>query len=69
MPAMLTAPDVIAKLRARFGSAQQKDAAAVVGVSPAYFCDIMNGRREPAGKVLEFLGLERRVYYARRRRP
>jgi hypothetical protein len=33
------------------------------GVSPAYVGDTIKGRHEPAGKLLEALGLERVVTY------
>lgn len=33
------------------------------GMSPAYVSDILRGSREPAGKVLDALGVERVVTY------
>jgi hypothetical protein len=35
-------------------------------VSPAYLSDVLAGRREPGGKLLDALGLERLVSYERR---
>jgi hypothetical protein len=36
------------------------------GVSPQSVTDVLTGHREPAGKLLEALGLERRVIYRRK---
>ena len=36
-----------------------------IGVSPTFLCDILNGRREPSGKPVAFLGLTREVRYVR----
>lgn len=33
------------------------------GVSPAFVNDILRGNREPSGKVLDAMGLERQVRY------
>lgn len=33
------------------------------GVSPAYLCDVMNGRREPGDKILRALGWKRVITY------
>lgn len=41
----------------------QKALAARIGVTQAFLSDIINGRREPSGKPLAFLGLRRRVDY------
>ena len=41
----------------------QLSLAAAIGVSPAYLNDVLHGRREPQGKILEYLGLERVVVY------
>ena len=49
----------------RYGS--QKALAAVIGVTPAFVCDIINGRREPSGKPVAFLGLRRVVSYQKAR--
>lgn len=42
----------------------QAELAAAIGVSLPFLNDILHDRREPAGKVLEFLKLERVVTYA-----
>lgn len=48
----------------RYGS--QKALAEAIGVSAPFICDIINGRREPSGKPVIFLGLERKVIYVKR---
>lgn len=47
--------------KARFRT--QKEMAQAMGVSAAFVNDILNAGREPSGKVVEFLGLERAVVY------
>lgn len=37
-----------------------------LGISPAYLCDILAGRREPGPSVLKALGLERKISYERK---
>ena len=41
----------------------QRALARKIGVSASFLNDILLGKREPAGKVVEFLGLRRRVTY------
>ena len=41
----------------------QRALAKQIGVSPTFLNDIILGKREPAGKVVSFLGLQRRVTY------
>ncbi len=41
----------------------QKDLAEKLGVSAAYLSDVLQGKREPAGKLLDALGVERVVTY------
>jgi hypothetical protein len=48
-------------LKARCGS--WKAVAECLGVSPAYLCDVLHGRREPGAGILAPLGLERVVFY------
>src|SRR5262245_56870965 len=43
----------------------QAELAKAIGVSLPFVNDILNGKREPSGKVIEFLGLERIVTYKR----
>lgn len=42
---------------------QQAILAKKIGITPAYLHDVLNGRREPAGKILEYLELKRVVTY------
>ena len=49
--------------RRRPGRHTQLTLATAIGVSASFLCDVMHGRREPTGKVLEYLGLERVVVY------
>jgi hypothetical protein len=43
----------------------QKDWAKAHGMSAVYVSDVLAGRREPAGKLLEALGVERVISYRR----
>lgn len=66
----LTAPDVRALLRGvieRAGS--QKATAMEAGVSYAFLNDVLHGRREPSGPLLDALGLERVVTYRAKQPP
>lgn len=45
----------------------QKDLAAKMGISSAFLCDILRGNREPQGKVLDYLHLDRVVTYRYRK--
>lgn len=70
-PAPLTAPDrlldgaaVLALLAAEVARAgTQARWCATHGISTAYLSDVLTGRREPGGKILDRLGLERVPYY------
>lgn len=73
MTAKMTADDVRDQLRQqaeRYGS--QRALARTIGVSAAFLSDVLLGRREPSGPLLDFLGIERvvtySVCYAKRRR-
>lgn len=35
------------------------------GIAPGYVSDVLNERQEPAGKILDVLGIERIVSYRR----
>lgn len=71
----LTAAEVREKLwkYIKAGNGQprtQKEVAAEIGVSLPFLNDILHGNREPSGKPLKFLGLERVVTYRfRKQRP
>jgi hypothetical protein len=49
--------------RNRTGRHDQLSLAAAIGVSASFLNDVMHERREPTGKILEYLGLERVVVY------
>lgn len=53
--------NIIAAQLKRAGT--QKALASDLGISQAYLNDVLQGRREPAGKLLAALGLERVVTY------
>jgi hypothetical protein len=42
----------------------QKKAAAELGISAQYLCDLLAGRREPSDQMLEKLGLRRAIVKA-----
>jgi predicted transcriptional regulator len=46
----------------------QTELAARIGVSLPFLNEILRGTREPSGKVLDYLGLERVVIYRFRRK-
>jgi hypothetical protein len=57
--------DVVARLTKRKGKGSWRSLARVIGCSAMYLCDIVNGRRNPGPKVLEFLGLKSRTVIQR----
>ena len=65
----MTADQVRTKLRdeaKRAGS--MRALAAEMGCALSYLCDIIHSRREPAGKVLDHMGLYRRIEYVKKGR-
>jgi transcriptional regulator with XRE-family HTH domain len=50
-------------LEDRRGKRTWKELAAELGISTAYLCDVLQGRREPGEKILEPMGWERAVEY------
>lgn len=58
------------QVRARLGTeakaaGSQRALAAKIGASTAYLSDVIRGKREPAGPILAYLQLERRVEYVK----
>lgn len=54
--------DVVAMIRAHVEKeGTQLAVARQIGISASWLSDILTGSRAPAGKVLEFLGLERKA--------
>lgn len=45
----------------------QKDAAAKIGISPQYFCDIIKGKREVSQKVSQYFGFRRVCLFEKER--
>lgn len=59
-----TADDVRKLLRHKAKEAGSQIAFALaVDISPQFLSDVINGRREPSGRLLEVLGLRRIVRY------
>lgn len=50
-------------------SGSQKATAREAGCSPAFLNDVLKGRREPSGPLLDALGLERVTYYRAKSTP
>lgn len=64
MQGYLTHADVREEVRFLADSMSTRKAFAdKVGISSAYLCDIIQGRREPGPKVLQFLRLEKVIVY------
>jgi hypothetical protein len=62
----LTAADVRDELREEAAyEGSQAALASLIGISKSHLGDILLGQREPAGKVLAYLGLERILIYRR----
>lgn len=59
--------DPIRLLRASLGSSSQVEVARKIGISPQYLHDVLNERRGPGDKILEYLGIERVITYRRRK--
>lgn len=60
--------DPIRMLRESLGTDSQADVARKIGISPQYLHDVLNERRGPGEKILDYLGLERIITYRKRRR-
>ena len=61
---MLTEQDVIERLRAAAAAAgSQRQFAKAHGFTPAYVHDVLHGKRAPAQRILDALGIERVTYY------
>lgn len=58
MEKLLTEREVLEMLRDRLGAGEQKAFAERVGITPQHLSDVLAGRRSPAGKLVEFLGVE-----------
>ena len=56
----------VLELRKMLRGSTQKNVADMLGISPQYLCDVVQGRREPGPKILDALHLERLVIYRRK---
>ena len=66
---MLTETQVIERLRAACEAAgSQRAFAQAHQFTPAYVHDVLHGRRPPADRILDALGLERVVIYQEKER-
>lgn len=64
----LTADDVREFMRRMVKEAgTQKDAAAILRISPAYFNDAIRGKREISAELAERMGFEKVVVFVNRR--
>lgn len=64
MQGYLTPDDVREDLRLLADSMSTHSALAVkIGISPAYLCDVLQGRREPGPAILRFLKVKKVVIY------
>ena len=62
----MTEPEVIAELRRLIEAVGDQSAwAKQNGLSPAYVCDVLLGRRAPGKSILKAMGLKKVVRYER----
>jgi hypothetical protein len=54
---------LVERLRKRCDEETQRAVAQQLGVSQAYLSDVLAGRRKPGKKILDGLGVERRIVY------
>jgi hypothetical protein len=66
-PSNVAAPDdlLVALHKLHESHKSWVNVAKVLGVSQSFLCDLLKGRRQPGTKVLEKLGLQKRVEYVR----
>lgn len=55
-------------LREALRNTKQYELAQKIGISAQNLCDVLREHREPGEKILDFLGLEKRVTYLPKRR-
>lgn len=56
---------VVDMLRKMIETRTQSSLAEEIGISRSFFCEVVKGTRPPTGKILQFLGLDCHVVYAR----
>lgn len=62
---LLARDQVITLMQKAQGEKSAVDFAREIGIAPSMITEIYKGRRDPAGAVLEYLGLQKRVVYER----
>lgn len=62
----MTQQEFVEHLRHQAEVYGQRRYAALLGVSPAYINNVLNGSREPGRKILEGAGFERVISYRRK---
>lgn len=68
MPIEFTSQEVVKMLSDRLSGkyrATQTELSVAIGITPQYLNDILNNRRSPGKKVLEFLNLTKIIIYRR----
>jgi hypothetical protein len=60
-----TREDIVKILKGIIKTRSQKEFAEIIGISPQYLHDVINMRREPGKKILDYLGYEKVVMYKR----
>lgn len=61
----MTEDQIIKLIKDKKGDGSQSDLARAMGITPQYLHDVLNGRRAPGPKILEYLGIEKRENYVR----
>ena len=57
---------VIARLRAKMGTKQQREFAQELGISESFLSEVLKRIKPPTGPLLQFLGLHKVVTYRRK---
>lgn len=56
---------IIRRLRKLCAQSSQRNVADEMQISEQYLCDVLKGRRNPGPRILQALGLERKVTYSK----
>jgi transcriptional regulator with XRE-family HTH domain len=59
--------DPIRILRESLNSSSQSAMARKIGISPQFLSDVLNEKRGPGDRILDYLGIEKVVTYRRRK--
>lgn len=63
----MEAPDIVDALKKRQGEKSLTVFAKEIGVSLVYLWDVVHGNRNPTGKILDYLGVEKVITYRRKK--